>query len=151
MLTEEVSPLRAPVTLCMSPAYCGEMNPHSCECFRRCSQFFCGNTSAGGQICDGYNVAQSRRCFHREGVDPDQQYSAFPEEDEKGIKYLAGWLAGVGKEVDRRQGAAYALMAAVVVCPPGSLPRLHPRVRVPALPLLRDMLLLHIIAAVSLP
>ncbi|EFN54895.1 hypothetical protein CHLNCDRAFT_135016 [Chlorella variabilis] len=77
------------------PAYCGEMNPHSCECFRRCSQFFCGNTSAGGQICDGYNVAQSRRCFHREGVDPDQQYSAFPEEDEKGINaVIAGALDG---------------------------------------------------------
>ncbi|KAL4427764.1 hypothetical protein ABPG75_001853 [Micractinium tetrahymenae] len=86
-------------------AHCGLAATKSCECWRRCREYFCVQTDFG-QKCHEFENWDHRPCFHREGLPPDQQHSRFPEPDEQGVKCLEGYFPEA-KEVDCSEAAVF--------------------------------------------
>ncbi|KAL4449410.1 hypothetical protein ABPG77_007054 [Micractinium sp. CCAP 211/92] len=86
-------------------AHCGIVSSKSCECWRRCRKYFCVKTHAG-EKCQEFDRSDRRACFHREGVPPDQQYSNFPEPEEKNIKCFENYMEGA-KEVNCTEAATF--------------------------------------------
>ncbi|KAL4421569.1 hypothetical protein ABPG75_010860 [Micractinium tetrahymenae] len=78
-------------------ALCGSVFGKSCECLRRCREWFCIKDSGGWEFCHGLVPRSPRACYEREGVPPDQQYSKFPEPGEKGVKCYTSWEAGAAE------------------------------------------------------
>jgi hypothetical protein len=47
----------------------------SCECMRRCRQYFCRQASNNQTMCEAFNFRSDRGCYMGEGVPPEQQAS----------------------------------------------------------------------------
>ncbi|KAL4449411.1 hypothetical protein ABPG77_007055 [Micractinium sp. CCAP 211/92] len=86
-------------------AHCGIVSTKSCECWRRCRDYFCVKTDFG-QKCHEFENWDRRPCFHREGLPPDQQHSRFPEPGEKGVKCLEGYFPEA-QEVECSEAAVF--------------------------------------------
>lgn len=78
-------------------ALCGTVFAKSCECLRRCREYFCLKDSGGREMCHGLVPRSPRACYEREGVPPDQQYSKLPEPGEQGVKCYQSWEAGAAE------------------------------------------------------
>ncbi|KAL4427766.1 hypothetical protein ABPG75_001855 [Micractinium tetrahymenae] len=81
------------------PPNCGTVITKSCECMRRCQEYFCARTSSGSEFCQGHGFGYSlrneeRACYEREGVPPEEQYSAIPEPKEKTVRCWSGHKEG---------------------------------------------------------
>ncbi|PSC74977.1 exostosin-like glycosyltransferase [Micractinium conductrix] len=74
----------------------------SCECLRRCQAYFCRKDSKGQEFCEGWLmgdfVNNRRACYEREGVSPDEQYSAIPEPEELAAPSKVKCMTGHTKE-----------------------------------------------------
>ncbi|KAL4434418.1 hypothetical protein ABPG75_000859 [Micractinium tetrahymenae] len=79
-----------------SDAHCDMVATRSCECLRRCREFFCLGTPSTdkGRVCHNNDTAletlQDRPCFTREGLPPEEQHSRFPEPGEDNVKCYKG-------------------------------------------------------------
>ncbi|KAL4451657.1 hypothetical protein ABPG75_007319 [Micractinium tetrahymenae] len=77
-------------------ANCATVITKSCECMRRCQEYFCRRTSDGNELCQGVELGyklkdlNDRGCYERKGVPPDEQYSTIPEPDEQNVQCWSG-------------------------------------------------------------
>ncbi|PSC75115.1 exostosin-like glycosyltransferase [Micractinium conductrix] len=72
------------------------LHTKSCECLRRCKEYFCRKDSKGNEVCEselgiGLAARKDRPCYEREGAPPDEQYSAIPEPEEDKVKCFVGY------------------------------------------------------------
>ncbi|PSC75169.1 exostosin-like glycosyltransferase [Micractinium conductrix] len=63
-------------------ALCGLASAKSCECIKRCEEYFCLKTTSGSVQCHGLPGPHGHQCYRRLGLPPDQQYSLIPEPEE---------------------------------------------------------------------
>ena len=71
--------LESPAPLYRPPAaYCGHSATKSCECYRRCKEWYCRADEAGANMCEYGTPPGNRGCYEREGVPPEQQASRLP-------------------------------------------------------------------------
>ncbi|KAL4427671.1 hypothetical protein ABPG75_001760 [Micractinium tetrahymenae] len=66
-------------------ALCSVNDAMSCECYKRCREFFCIKDSKSREFCHkGPPGLDGRPCYCWQGVPPDQQFSRIPEPEEEG-------------------------------------------------------------------
>ncbi|PSC75138.1 exostosin-like glycosyltransferase [Micractinium conductrix] len=87
---------------------CGRAATKSCECFRRCREYFCPKDSGGREWCHGVVPHLDRGCYEWEGVPPDEQYSRVPEpEEEAKVKCYDSYDKEKAKEIPCSEAMKY--------------------------------------------